>query len=100
MNDRKIYLILGLILFTILFGIGITNIDSLFSSISSDAVAIKSVLISEGKGQTLLLGTNYLFHYHLGLVFLIVGYVASIGMLLWYFQKEEKMSEERRWSRW
>ncbi len=84
-------MILALVVSTILFGIGMINIDGVFS-----CVATKNPLILEGEGKTLILeGKSYYFHYHLGLLLIVISYVFSIGILLWYFQKEKRRKQER-----
>jgi len=94
MNKKQIYLIIGIVVSTILLSIGITNIDSTASSVSTIALENPEILNSAGK--TLFLGKDAVFHYHLGVVLIYVAYIGSILMFLWYLQKEEKNNQKAR----
>ncbi len=95
MSNKQIYLIIGLVVSTIVLSIGITNIDSTASSVST--IALENPEILDSAGKTLFLDEGALFHYHLGVVFIYVGYVGPILIFLWYLQKnkEKTISTEK-----
>ncbi len=83
MNDKQIYLVIGLIISTLIFGMGVNAIDSTVSS-----MATKSPESLEGVAETLFFKTSFSFQYHLGMVLVFVSFILTIGIMLWYFQKK------------
>jgi len=84
MNDKQICITIGLIISTLMLGMGINAIDSIISS-----MATKNPEVLEGIAKTLFFETDIPTQYHVGIVLVLVSYILSVGILLWYFQKKD-----------